>query len=168
MPPPRSLANLKREISEKKWEEAWAWSKNRVKRKKYQMPKTMHQNNTVARGPKRLAGRFHRLKTGHCRTGQHLARITDTAECGWCHYKTQTREHLFKNCNKWKLQQKILWAEIRKKTGRGKPRFAIREMFADERCTGAIMDFLRTTKVGARVGPRGLPPEPTKAEGEGE
>jgi len=41
----------------------WTWSKNRVKGKKYQMPKTMHQNNMVARGPKRLAGRYHQLKT---------------------------------------------------------------------------------------------------------
>ena len=37
-------------------------------------------------------------------------------------------------------------------TGRGKNRFTISELFADERCTGAILDFLRTTKVGARVG----------------
>ena len=27
----------------------------------------------------------------------------------------------------------------------------MREMFADERCTGAVLDFLRTTEVGARV-----------------
>ena len=147
MPPPRSLANLKREISE---EEAWTWSRNRVKGKKYQMRKTMHQNNMVARGPKRLAGRFHQLKTGHCRTGQYLkwTKNSDTAECGWCQYKTQTREHLFKNCDKWRPQQKIMWAEIRKKAGRGKNRFAIRELFADERCTGAILDFLRTTRWG--------------------
>ena len=59
-----------------------------------------------------------------------------------------------------------MWAEIRKKkTGRGKNRFTIRELFADERCTGAILDFLRTTKMGARVGPREPPPEPG---GEGE
>ena len=51
------------------------------------------------------------------------------------------------------MQQKIMWAEIRKKTGRGKNRFTIREMFAGERCTGAVLDFLRTTAVGARTGP---------------
>jgi len=59
----------------------------------------------------------------------------------------------FKNCDRWRMQQKIMWAEIRKKTGRGKNRFTIREMFADERCTGAVLDFLRTTRVGARTGP---------------
>jgi len=169
-PPPRFLANLKREISEKKWEEARTWSRNRVKGKKYQMPRTMRQNNMVARGPKRLAGRFHQLKTGHCRTGQNLkwTKNSDKAECGWCQYKTQTSEHLFKNCDKWRPQQKIMWAAIRKKTGRGKNRFTIRELFADERRTGAILDFLRTTKVGARVGPRELPPEPMREEEEGD
>jgi len=157
MPPPRSLANLKREISEKKWEEAWIWSKNRVRGKKYQMPNTMHQNSMVAQTSKRLAGRFHQLKTGHCCTGQYLkwTKNSDTAECGWCRYKSQTREHLFKNCDKWKMQQKILWAEVRKKTGRGKDRFRMRDLFADERCTGAILAFLRTTEVGTRVGRKG-------------
>jgi len=28
----------------------------------------------------------------------------------------------------------------------------IREMFADKRCTGAVLNFLRTTRVGARTG----------------
>jgi len=137
--------------------------KEGVRGRKYQMPKTMHQNNMVARAPKRLAGRYHQLKTGHCRTGQYLkwTKSSNTAECGWCRYKTQTRGHLFKNCDRWRPQQKIMLAAIRKKTGRGKNRFAIREMFADERCTGAVLDFLRTTKVGAMVGPRELPPEQT-------
>ena len=53
-------------------------------------------------------------------------------------------------------------------TGRGKNRFAIRELFADVQCTGAILDFLRTTKVGKRVGPRELPPEPTGGREEGD
>jgi len=30
----------------------------------------------------------------------------------------QTREHLFKVCPEWKARQKILWAEVRKETGR--------------------------------------------------
>jgi hypothetical protein len=63
----------------------------------------------------------------------------------------QTREHLFKNCPRWKLQQKTLWAEVRRDTGRGKNRFKIRDLFADERCTRAILDFLRTTEVGRKV-----------------
>jgi len=36
--------------------------------------------------------------------------------------------------------------------GRGKDRFTVRDLMADERRTGAVLDFLRTTKVGSRVG----------------
>ena len=54
-----------------------------------------------------------------------------------------------------------LWAEVRKETGRGKDRFTIRDLSADERCTSPILGFLRTTKVGSRVGPRaGVIPVP--------
>jgi len=109
----------------------------------------------VATSHRIKAGRYHQLKTGHCHTRQYLkwTKNSDTAECGWCRHRTQTREHLFKNCDRWRMQQKIMWAEIRKKTGRGKNRFTIRENFADKRCTGAVLDFLRTTRVGARTGP---------------
>jgi hypothetical protein len=93
------------------------------------------------------------MKTGHCFTGQYLkwTKNRATAKCGWCPCKVRTREHLFKNCPRWKLQQKTLWAEVRRDTGRGKTRFKIRDLFADELCTRAILDFLRTTKVGRKV-----------------
>ena len=88
----------------------------------------------------------------------------DNTECGWCRYKTQTRDHLFKHRKERKPQQKILWAEVRRETGRGKDRFTIRDLFADERCTSAILDFLRTTKVGSRVGLSKAPPKPGETE----
>jgi len=69
MPLPRSLANIRREIAEKKWEEARNWSEKRIKKKKYKLPEKMRQNAAVARSPKRLAERFHQLKIGHCRPG---------------------------------------------------------------------------------------------------
>jgi hypothetical protein len=65
----------------------------------------------------------------------------------------QTREHLFKNCPRWKPQQRTLWAEVRRETGREKNRFKIRDLFADERCSRPILDFLGTTEVGRRTGP---------------
>jgi hypothetical protein len=36
--------------------------------------------------------------------------------------------------------------------GKGKSRFKIRDLFADEQCTRPILDFLRTTEVGRRTG----------------
>ena len=41
-----------------------------------------------------------------------------------------------------KHQQKILWAEVRKQTGRSKNRFKIQDLSADESCSQAILDFL--------------------------
>jgi hypothetical protein len=63
----------------------------------------------------------------------------------------QTREHLYKVCPEWKGQQKILWAEVRKETGRGKSRFMIRDLLVDERCSQPVLDFLATTDVGRLV-----------------
>jgi hypothetical protein len=54
-------------------------------------------------------------------------------------YRTQTREHLF-NCPNWKAQQKTLCAEVRRETRRAKDRFKIRDLFADERRSLAILD----------------------------
>jgi len=72
MPLPRSIASIRREIAEKKWEEARNWSEKRIKKRKYKLSEKMRQNAAVARGPKRLAERFHQLRTGHCHTGQYL------------------------------------------------------------------------------------------------
>jgi len=106
----------------------------------------------VAQANKKLAARFYQLKTGHRLTGQYLQGTTER----WCNYKTQTREHLFKNCPQWKSQQKALWAVAREETGRGKDQFKISELFADERCSKAILGFLATTEVGRTAGQRGL------------
>jgi hypothetical protein len=92
MPLPRSLANIKREIAKKNWEEARRCAGGRTSRKKYRMP----------------------------------TKVRPTAECWWCQSPTQTRDHLFKACPKWKGQQKTLWAEVRKETGRGRSRWKIR------------------------------------------
>jgi hypothetical protein len=65
-------------------------------------------------------------------------------------YRIQTREHVFKNCPGWKTQEKILWAEVRKESGRGKDQFKIRDLFTNTRCSQLVLDFLSTTDVGRR------------------
>jgi len=121
---------------------------------------------------KKLASRFYQLEMGHCLTGQYLlwtARRPD-AKCWWCQYKTQTREHLFKNYPQWKSQQKTLWAtileEARKCPGlvHTRDRTKIAELFADERCSKATLDFLATTDVGKTAGP----PEAVRSQRERE
>ena len=44
-----------------------------------------------------------------------------------------------------------MWAEVLLATGRRKDQFKFRDLFADERCSQAILDFLSTTDVGRRV-----------------
>jgi hypothetical protein len=48
---------------------------------------------------------------------------------------------------------KILWAEVRKESGRGKGWFKIRDHFVNTRCSQPVLDFLSTTDVGRRVPP---------------
>jgi len=59
MPVPRSLANIKQDISEKKWVEARQWAGGRTSKMKYKMPQSQRPNNTVAASTKRLASRFY-------------------------------------------------------------------------------------------------------------
>ena len=54
-PLPRSLASLKREISEKKWAEARQWAGGRTSKTKYRMPKSQKPDGAVADSTKRLA-----------------------------------------------------------------------------------------------------------------
>jgi hypothetical protein len=65
-------------------------------------------------------------------------------------------QELFKCCPHRKRQQKPLWVAVRRETGRGKDRFKIRDLFADERRSQATLDFLATTDV------RRLAPKPAE------
>ena len=102
-PLPRSLANVKREASEKKWRDAKSWTRKMLGRTgnhKYRPSVKQKPDPAVAKANKRQASRFYQFKTGHCLTGQYLAWTTrhPDATCWWCQYSIQTREHLLKNC----------------------------------------------------------------------
>jgi hypothetical protein len=146
----RSLAHLKREISEKKWSEARQWAGSRINKTKYRMPARQKPDGVVAGSSKRLASRFYQLKTGHALTGQHLHRTKSrpTPQCWWCVSGVQTRDHLFKECAEWTGQQRILWAEVRKETGKWKSRWKVQDLLADERCNRAVLDCVSTSDVG--------------------
>ena len=153
MPLPRSLANIAREITEKKWAEAQRWAGGRTSKKKYKMPKSQKPDGTVAGSAKRLAERFYQMKTGHCRAGEYLHWTTSrpTAQCWWCPHPRQTREHLLKGCPKWRKQQRMLWKEVWKETGKGRRRWKAHQLFADRRCSQAVLNFLASTEVGKTV-----------------
>jgi hypothetical protein len=116
---------------------------------KYKMPRRQRPDQTVAGNTKRLASRFYQLKTGHYLSGRYLnwTKKRPTTQCWWCPYRIQTREHDLKVCPAWKEQQKTLWTEVRKETGRWKSRWKVQDLLADERCSRAVLDFLSTTDV---------------------
>jgi len=86
----------------------------------------------------------------------HWTKNRATPQCWWCRYRTQTREHLFKDCPEWKPQQEIPWAEVKKETGGWKDWWNIRNFLADERCScGTRLPLLHGCgKVGAGQGGR--------------
>jgi len=67
---------------------------------------------------------------------------------GFVRLGVETRRQL----PQWKSQQKAPCAVVREETGRGKGRFKISELFADERCSKAILDFLATIDFLATAG----------------
>ena len=72
MPLPRSLAQLKWEIMEKKWAEARRWAGGWTSKKKYRMPKSQRPDGTVAGSSERCASSFYQVKTDHYLYGQYL------------------------------------------------------------------------------------------------
>jgi len=76
----------------------------------------------VAGSTKRLASRFYQMKTGHCLPGQYLrwSENKPIAQCWWCRYQAQRRDHLSKERPEWKVRRKILWPDVWKERGRGK------------------------------------------------
>jgi len=110
-----------------------------------------------AEASKAVASRFYQLRIGHALVGPYLKKIGKHASdtCWWCdHGVKQSREHLYKCCKKWKSQQAILWAEVRKKIKKRKGQVQISELFVEGKCSQAVLDFLRSTGVGRTV-PRG-------------
>ena len=103
---------------------------------------------------KAVASRYYQLRTGHALIGPSLKKIGKRASdtCWWCDRRVkQSREHLFKSSKKWKSQQAILWAEVQKKTKKRKGQIQISELFVEEKCSPAVVDFLRSTGVGRTV-----------------
>jgi hypothetical protein len=114
----------------------------------------MRPDPTPAKASKAVSSRYYQLRTGHALIGPYLKKIGKRASdtCWWCDRGVkQSREHLFKSCKKWKSQQAIQWAEVRKKTKKRKGQVQISELFVEEKCSPAVLDFLRSTGVGRTV-----------------
>ena len=129
------------------------WAGERTSKKKYRLPKSERPDGMVAGGTRGLESRFYQLKTGRCLIGQYLNRTKNrpTPESRLCRYRTQTRDHLFKECPEWKPPQNILWADVKTETRRWKARWKVQDLLADGRCSRAVLAILAATDVGRRV-----------------
>ena len=108
----------------------------------------------LGKARKELASRFYQLLSGHAATAEHLRRVGQAScdRCFWCGSgAVQTRHHLFIVCRRWGPEIRELWQKVRLETGWGGAP-SIRRLFADERNTKAIIEFLRKTKVGKMPG----------------
>jgi len=167
MPLPRPLANIRREIAEKKWEEARSWSEKRVK-KKYKLPGKMREQDGGTRAP--AAGRavpsaqnralphrtIHEMGEERGHGGVRVVSVQDT-----------DTEPPVQRPPAMEFAAENSVGRGSKSCRKGKNRFKIRDLLADERCT---QDSLRTTGVGSRVGPRAVslkPDEEPTEEGDG-
>jgi len=78
--------------------------------------------------------------------------------CWWCDPENnsgthQTRNHHFKHCYKWKDRQATMWARVKEATKKGKQKWRVGDLLVDERCSLAVLDFLRSTHVGRTAPP---------------
>jgi len=64
---------------------------------------------------------------------------------------SQTQEHLFRHCSRWRVHKRQLWKAVRKATGWRAGRcwhVQISELFSTEESDQVVMDFLAATEVG--------------------
>jgi len=129
MPLPRSLAHLKREITEKKWTEA----------------------------RQRGCGKFQEacLKVLPTEYGALCHRAVPSVDKEPPHHPVQVVPVSNSNvgaplqvCPEWKVQRKVPWAEVLKVTGRWRSGWNVRDLLADGRCSQAVLDFLSTMDLG--------------------
>jgi len=156
-----SAANRTRRISEARTAAKAKWEADKCsKHHGYRLKgKAGSKRPIPMNSVKSLAARFYRLKSGHAPVGTYLKRFghRDDDKCWWCGgggraaAQTQTQEHLFRHCSRWKDQQKTLWKEVGKATGwrAGRCRHVQEsELLSLEMCDKAVMDFLAATDVG--------------------
>jgi hypothetical protein len=108
-----SLAHVKRVTSEEKKVKIKRWIQEKVKGGKAYIPRRREGMRKIVKVEKKgVAVRYFQLMTGHAGIAPYLKnklKKRDSEECWWCRTgRRQMREHLFKECEKWKEEIKEL------------------------------------------------------------
>ena len=158
-----SFAHISRRLTETKWEESKKEIKELGKKSKHSYRYDLVKrggNKAVMESRKSIAARFYQLMTGHPLLGNYLRRIGKRRDmkCWWCGHKYQTRDHLFRWCKRWKREQKRLWDDgqegedgyvgVTKVMKKPKITLPMSLVFAEEKCSRALLDFLYHIDVG--------------------
>ena len=163
-----SLSHMTRVVTQVRSHEAAEWISRHVRpERRYRPPSGRGLRRPQPRQVRKtLAGRYCQLLSGHAATGAHRLRfgMTDTSECWWCAGgEPQSRHHLFTRCRVWAPQAKKMWKAIGKACEWKRPRTPSVGLLWDGRATEAVLEFLRTTRVGC-IGTERVPPEEEEGE----
>ena len=146
-----SLSYLRRVTTENRTKATADWIRERSGRqRRYRPPKGGKMRKALNKTRKELAGRYYQLLSGHAAVAEHLKRVgqMQSDRCFWCGTdEKQTRFHLLIRCRRWKPEIEEMWEKIKDETGWGGAP-TVRKLFGDERCVGALLEFLDKTKVG--------------------
>jgi hypothetical protein len=148
------------------------WIQERT-HKAYILRKKSRLRKNLKHEKRATAARFYQLLSGHAITAPYLKeklKKGDTDVCWWCESgKRQTREHLFKECARWKREIKDLWWEVGKEVGWRRAKWkSISRLFAEEKAEKSILEFIRKMGVGKKNGETWNRREPEEEEEESE
>jgi hypothetical protein len=170
----RSLANVHRVISERVTKTTKRFITEHLNSNKFAWDGRRKMKTQLQKEKKRDASVFWQFASGHALTGDYLKnkiRKTGDDTCWLCiSGEKQTRGHLFNSCKALEEERRGLWKDCLKaarKAAKAKKKPApktvpVRELFSQDCYTGAVMEFLKKTKVGRT----GRPPD--EAEGQAE
>ena len=164
----RSLANVKRVISEAVTKGTKRYIREHSNHKKSAKTDTLDMNQTVRKEQKRDAAVFWQFACGHALTGDYLKNMIkkdEQDECWYCETGAQqTRTHLFPKCRAFREEQREMGKAVKEavrkrqeKRGGGRVNgMPLKKLFAMECTTKAVLVFLKKT----RIGRTGRPPDP--------
>ena len=165
------MAHMTRVATETRSRATTDWITEHVRPgRRYRPPGKGVRRTQLRRVKKTLAGRYYQLLSGHAETGTHRHRFgrTDTPACWWrASGEPQSRHHLFTRCPAWRPQTRRLWKDVGEALGWKEPRAPSVRYLWEGKATDAVLEFLRTTRVGC-TGVGRVPPEERGEDESGE
>ena len=159
-----SLAYIKKSLDKVRSTEITRWhekniQEREVSRRGFYIPWTKGVHPVLGNAAKKYAARFYQLKVGHGAVGVYLARIgkLESPQCWWCREPVQTVEHLYAKCRRWRKERRKLLRNFHKEGIRWQgwtEKKGLAKLFANEKAVGLLVEFLKSTEVGAREGAR--------------